>query len=151
MIPLPAVLSVLSNKLTWIVVGVAVVGGYIYYQSSVIEAQAKDIEIAKLNQIQLEEAVQSANEAVEQVKSDYKHKEKLYQEREELVKDLREENRELRKKLYREQEGKKPLEELAIAKPGLIEKAVNNGTRKVFECFEKISEGKEKECLEKSE
>lgn len=149
MIPIPAILSVVTNKYFIIAfVAVSIFGVY-KYQQYTIDSLRKDLQISEQNNQELEAAVIGANEAVESLHKDYKEKEKIHKEREELVKELREQNRELRKKLYREQQGKKPLEELAIAKPGLVEKAVNSGTKKVFECFEKISEGKEDECLEK--
>lgn len=50
---------------------------------------------------------------------------------------------ELRKKLFRENSGKKSLGVLATHKPGLVETRVNNATEQVFHCFEVLSEGRE--------
>lgn len=53
----------------------------------------------------------------------------------------RQERDSLRETLFRETQGKKGLEELARAKPGLIERAINSGTRDVLNCLQTLSSG----------
>jgi len=146
MVP-PFVLSALTNK--WVIGAllIAAIYGYIQYQSWEIKSLQEDVQISEANNKKLRGIVEDQTDLVDSIMEDYDKKQVLYEEREKLVLDLKDDNRELRKKLYREQQGKKSLEELAITKPGLVEKAVNRGTQKVLECFEKISKGKEEECL----
>jgi len=62
-----------------------------------------------------------------------------------LATELAEERNELEKTLNREMYGKKSLEELAEAKPKLIQKIINNGTEDVFKCLEYLSGGESDE------
>lgn len=57
------------------------------------------------------------------------------------IQTLKDQQRKEEEKIYRENRNKKSLEELAIRKTGLVQKAVNKATKKVFECFVTISQG----------
>lgn len=55
---------------------------------------------------------------------------------------------ELRKKLFRENNLKKSVEDIAESKPELLEKIINNGTKKTIDCLKSLSKESydEKNC-----
>jgi phosphopantothenate synthetase len=57
------------------------------------------------------------------------------------VQTLKEQQRQEEQKIYRENDNKKSLEELAVKKTGLVQKVINKATKKAFDCFVTISEG----------
>ena len=142
--------ALLLNKYVLGAALIASVAGYIYYQDVKIDRLEQAVKIEQQNNSKLEEAIQEEKRAVALLINDVKKRDQINKDRQELIDELRGKNKELRDALYREQEGKKPLEELAIAKPGLVERAINSGTKDVFDCFEAISKGEEEKCLEES-
>ena len=57
-------------------------------------------------------------------------------------KTLSENNKKLKEKLYRENRGKKSLEELAVGKSKTVQRLINDATEDVLKCFENISENR---------
>lgn len=88
---------------------------------------------------QLEIAVETQQRTIDKIQVDFVQ---ITQSRDRVASELsqaRKERDELRETLFRETRGRLALEELARAKPKLIEKAVNNGTSDVLKCLETIS------------
>lgn len=139
MIP-PFVMTFLMNKyvLGGLAIGITVLSCY-----ATFKYQSHRIDILKEEKASLKSIVIQQNLTIERLQADYKaiisSKEKLNHE---VIK-LRNTSKTLENKLRRERNGKKPIDELARAKPGLVGKAVNDGTKNVFDCFEKISRGEE--------
>jgi septal ring factor EnvC (AmiA/AmiB activator) len=89
----------------------------------------------------LENTVKQQKLAIEQIQKDYTE---VIEAKEQLSQDIQKtqiEVQELREKLFRENLGKKPLEELATKKTSLIEKKINKATQEVFKCLELLTEG----------
>ena len=89
----------------------------------------------------LKDMFEQQRQAMEKMREDFG---KIIVIRDQLSKEIqtaKQETEELRDKLFRENKGKKSLEELATKKTKLVENAVNRGTEKVLRCFELISEG----------
>jgi predicted nucleic acid-binding Zn-ribbon protein len=113
-----------------------VVAFYIYHKTT----QARIETLLKENG-RLELVIQQQKDAIEQIQKDYKS---VIESKDELSKKIEQtqtEVQELREKLFRENLGKKPLEELATKKTTLIEKKINKATEEVFKCFELLSQG----------
>lgn len=85
-----------------------------------LDEQQKQIESLKLNYDQIIKAKEDLLTEVESLKTQQRQEEE---------------------KLYRENRKKKSLEELAIKKTGLVQKAINKATKNVFECFVTLSKG----------
>ena len=115
----------------------AIAGGYSYHQVTVSKFEAG---IAKLeannrtlkgNQVQLDIAIKTAEASL-------KAAEENQQQSEAAMSELTSRNQELNRekqtylKIFKDHN----LTRLARAKPGLIEKRINNGTQKVFEALE---------------
>lgn len=108
----------------------------VYYK--VTQGQIKSL---KTENTRLVLVVEQQKQAIEQIQRDYKE---VIRSREELSTEIQAtqtEIQELREKLFRENLGKKPLEELATKKTTLIEKKINKATKEVFRCLEILSEG----------
>jgi len=119
--------------LKFVVGGILVVSGVFYYKYT----QNK---IALLSQEKaiLEFSIKEQRKVIDSLQKDIKL---IVQARDQLSSRLAQSQREinqLKDTLYRENQGKKSLEELAREKPQLIENLVNNATKKVFDCFENI-------------
>lgn len=111
---------------------------YVYYLKT-----SHTIETLTKQNTELQQIVEQQKRAIETIKKDYT---KIIEIKEDLNKQVvaaQKNVEELRQKLYRENQGKKPLEELATRKTSLIEKIVNKGTQNVLKCFELLSEDKE--------
>jgi predicted nucleic acid-binding Zn-ribbon protein len=68
----------------------------------------------------------------------------IIQAKEDLSKEvetLQEKQKTLEETIYRENRGKKSLEELATKKTSLIERMINRATEQVFQCFVEVSKG----------
>jgi septal ring factor EnvC (AmiA/AmiB activator) len=85
--------------------------------------------------------IRTLNEALNNVRQDYenvtKSMKRLEVERQRSVSKLEE----LRKTIYRENQKKKSLEELAKSKTPMVEKRINEATEKKLKCFEKLVKG----------
>lgn len=89
----------------------------------------------------LELVVEQQKQAIEQIQQSYKE---VIVSKDELAKQIQDtqiEVQELREKLFRENLGKKPLEELATKKTTLIEKKMNKATQELFNCLELLTRG----------
>lgn len=109
---------------------------YVYHKTT----QARIENLLKENG-RLELVVQQQKDAIQQIQKDYKT---VIESKDELSKQITQtqtEVQELREKLFRENLGKKPLEELATKKTTLIEKKINKATEDIFKCFELLSQG----------
>jgi uncharacterized protein HemX len=110
-------------------VGGVVYGGYYYYK----DTQAR-IQILTENSAKLEQATQTQKQTIDTLIADAEKFAKLNSElQSELVRASDYKN-ELIGKLRRHD-----LTRLSQQKPGLIEKRINNGTKKLFESFESIT------------
>ena len=110
-------------------VGGVVYGGYYYYK----DTQAR-IQILTENSAKLEQATQTQKQTIDTLIADAEKFAKLNSELQlELVRASDYKN-ELIGKLR-----KHNLTRLSQQKPGLIEKRINNGTKKLFESFESIT------------
>lgn len=136
----PIFLKFLLNK--YVLGGFAiflVVGScFIYYMWS-----QNKIETLKIQVSQLEKIAEGQKKVIEKQKKDYDDIIASNRNLVEKTEELKTSNRKLSDKLYRETEGKKSLEELALKKSKLIEKLINGGTKDVLRCFELISLGEE--------
>lgn len=109
---------------------------YAYYKIT----QSRIEDLLKENG-RLEVVIQQQKDAIVQIQKDYKE---VIASKDELSKQIdktQTEVQELKEKLYRENLGKKPLEELATKKTTLIEKKINKATEEVLKCFEVLSQG----------
>ena len=138
MVAFTALFGVLKNK--WVIISAAIlfvlISAFAYYQYT-----SRTIENLRNENAQLKEDNAQLQENIVQLKKDFSAiitaKDKLAAEKEELEK----KSKELEDTLFRERKGKKPLEELALKKPSLVEKKINEATQNTFECIEKISAG----------
>ena len=106
-----------------------VYGGYYYYK----DTQAR-IQILTENSVKLEQATQTQKQTIDTLIADAEKFAKLNSELQlELVR-ANDYKNELIGKLR-----KHNLTRLSQQKPGLIEKRINNGTKKLFESFESIT------------
>ena len=112
-------------------VGGVVYGGYYYYK----DTQARIATLTE-NSVKLEQATKTQKQTIETLVSDAKKFEEL--------------NRELNIKLDKANDYKNNLidklrkhnlAKLSLKKPGLVEKKINRGTKKLFDSFEKLSGG----------
>jgi hypothetical protein len=109
---------------------------YVYHKTT----QARIENLLKENG-RLEIIVQQQKTAIEQIQKDYKSVIESKDELSKQIENTQTEVQELREKLFRENLGKKPLEELATKKTSLIEKKINKATEEVLKCFELLSQG----------
>lgn len=109
---------------------------YIYY----LQASHK-IDTLSRDNAELQLVIAYQKRTIENIKTDYN---KIIVAKDELAREIKQtqtEVEELREKLFRENLGKKPLEELATKKTTLIEKKINKATEKEFRCIEKLTQG----------
>ncbi len=109
---------------------------YIYYlrTSSKIEKLEHDNQILQLEN-------DSLKQAIVQIQKDYQAIIEAKESLSERTAELEKQTKNIKDTLYRENQKKKSLEELAIKKTSLIQKKVNDATGKVLECFETLSKG----------
>ena len=112
-------------------VGGVVYGGYYYYK----DTQARIATLTE-NSAKLEQAANTQKQTIDVLVADAKKYEQL--------------NKELNIKLDRANDYKNTLidklrkhdlAKLSLKKPGLVEKKINRGTKKLFDSFEKLSGG----------
>jgi len=109
---------------------------YVYYTIS-----QNRIDTLTRQRDELERVVEQQKKAIEQIQKDYTQ---VIQSKDELTKQIQDtqtEVQELKEKLFRENLGKKPLEELATKKTTLIEKKINKAIEDVFRCLELLTQG----------
>ena len=113
-------------------VGGVIYGGYYYYK----DTQARIATLTE-NSVKLEQATKTQKQTIDTLVTDAKKFEEL--------------NRELNIKLDKANDYKNNLidklrkhnlAKLSLKKPGLVEKKINRGTKKLFESFEKLSGAK---------
>ena len=111
-------------------------GAYKYYtstQNTIIQLTENNVQL-KENQIQLEEAVQTANETVDYLRNNFETIKKNFEEASAQLQISREQNNQLTERLGRHEIGV-----LAIAKPQLVERIINNASSEAMRCFELLS------------
>jgi uncharacterized membrane-anchored protein YhcB (DUF1043 family) len=111
-------------------------GAYKYYtstQNTIIQLTENNVQL-KENQIQLEEAVQTANETVDYLRNNFETIKKNFEEASAQLQISREQNNQLTERLGRHEIGV-----LAIAKPKLVERIINNASSEAMRCFELLS------------
>lgn len=108
--------------------------GYYMHASSRIESLERD-------NTYLNKVIQDQQRQIETIQKNYeeivKAKDELFVE----VENIKQQQKREEEKIFRENQKKKSLEELAIKKSKLVQNAVNKATKRVFECFETLSEG----------
>jgi len=111
-------------------------GAYKYYtstQNTIIQLTENNVQL-KENQIQLEEAVQTANETVDYLRNNFETIKKNFEEASAQLQISREQNNQLTERLGRHEIGV-----LAIVKPKLVERIINNASSEAMRCFELLS------------
>lgn len=116
--------------------GVLIAAFYLYYTI----ASSRIDELTRHNQ-ELQIIIEQQKKAIEQIQRDYKQVIESKQELNKQIQDTQTEVQELREKLFRENQGKRPLEELATKKTTLIEKKINKATQDVLSCLELLTRG----------
>lgn len=133
-------LGLLANRYVLGSILIAGLVGGIYLKYSLMANEIEDLRNEnKANSV----VIQEQRKTITQIEKDYKT---IISSKEEVVKEvkkLQETNKELQEKLYRENQGKKSLGEIARKKAKTVERLVNAATEDVIRCFELISEGKE--------
>ena len=110
-------------------VGGVVYGGWYYYK----DTQAR-IQVLTENSIKLETATKLQKSTIDTLVADAKKYEKLNRKLDSELKKAHDYKNNLIAKLR-----KHDLVRLSQQKPGLVEKKINNGTKKLFESFESIT------------
>jgi len=111
-------------------------GAYKYYtstQNTIMQLTTNNTQL-KENQKQLEEAVQKANATVEYLQNNFETIKKNFEEASAQLQISREQNNQLTERLGRHEIGV-----LAIAKPQLVERIINNASSEAMRCFELLS------------
>lgn len=116
--------------------GVLIAAFYLYYTI----ASSRIDELTRHNQ-ELQTIIDQQKKAIEQLQRDYKHVIEAKEELNKQIQDTQTEVQELREKLFRENQGKRPLEELATKKTTLIEKKINKATDAALRCLELLTRG----------
>ena len=114
---------------------IAVVGsmvatvGLLYYRDT-----QKRISTLQQNNAKLEVAVQSKETALNEMTANFEKQSRLNKELSGKLEDAEKDQDDLRSKLQ-----KHDLTRLSIGKPGMMEKRINDGTKKLFSDFESIT------------
>ena len=116
--------------------GVLLASFYFYYTI----ASNRIDELTRQNQ-ELQIVIEQQKKAIEQIQRDYKNVIESKDELNKQIQDTQTEVQELREKLFRENQGKRPLEELATKKTTLIEKKINKATDDALRCLELLTHG----------
>ena len=111
-------------------VGGVVYGGWYYYK----DTQSR-IQILTENSARLEVATQQQTQTIQTLVDDAERFGELYRELNTQLEAANDYKNELIAKLR-----KHDLSRLSQQKPGLVEKRINNGTKKLFESFESITD-----------
>ena len=129
-------LKFLTNK--YVIGAILIIMIYFTYRS--MSLAIEDLENKTAIQT---ETIKQQVDTIESLKKDYNDIIKKRDEYKHEAEKLGEDKRLLEEKLYRENRGKKSLEELAVKKSTLIEKKINSATDNVLNCFERISHGED--------
>ena len=116
--------------------GILLASFYFYYTI----ASNRIDELTRQNQ-ELQIVIEQQKKAIEQIQRDYKNVIESKDELNKQIQDTQTEVQELREKLFRENQGKRPLEELATKKTTLIEKKINKATDDALRCLELLTRG----------
>lgn len=118
------------------VIAVVVGGGYLYVNN--LQSTVATLE---QNNLKLTSAVETQQQVIEQQSNDINEISGAFTEQIKLTEKLQNDLSTLRNTFNKvNASGKqRDLGELAIVKPDLIEKIINNGTRNVFDCIEDIT------------
>ena len=112
-------------------VGGVVYGGYYYYK----DTQARIATLTE-NSAKLEQAANTQKQTIDVLVADAKKYEQLNKELNSRLEAANNYKNTLIDKLR-----KHNLAKLSLKKPGLVEKKINRGTKKLFDSFEKLSGG----------
>lgn len=122
-----------TKTFLYITAGILTFGLYKWNQWT-IESLQQENDKLKQDKIVLEQAIDEYHKNHEKIR---KSLDAALAERRKSVLELEE----TKKTLHREIRKRKSLEELAIKKPKLVEKRINDGSKKVIKCFENLSRG----------
>lgn len=109
---------------------------YIYFLQA-----SSTIDRLETENTNLKVVVQQQIDAFNKMRKDYDDIIKAKDELGKEIQELQERQKVLEDTLYRENRGKKSLEQLATKKTSLIERMINRATEKVFQCFVEVSKG----------
>lgn len=129
-----SILSVISSKYFWI--GSILLVCYLYY----IATTSKIHNLEKKNEVLLEQTV-GLQAQQKNLLENYKKIEVYNKDNIDLIKKLDIKTQKNKESLFRELKNKKSIEYLALRKTILVEKAVNDGTKKSLDCLEKVTAG----------
>ena len=107
---------------------------YHLYASARIDSLQRDVQ-------ELTKTILEQKKEMAAIKDNYDQIIKAKDELSTEVQHLKEQQHVEEEKIYRENQKKKSLEELAHKKATLVQKAINKATKKVFDCFVTLSEG----------
>lgn len=106
----------------------------------------KEVAVLRQNSATYEVAIRNQFDTIQKQERQILEIKKYYKEVASLQTELTVDINNLKDKFNRTSSGKeRDLGKLALEKPGLVEKAINNGTEKVFDCFSKAIKGEEDE------
>lgn len=142
--------SFLTKQFIYVVLAllgiIGVLGLYIY-----ISHLRNEVEDLTQENSRLSVAISEQQRVIDMLKTSY---EQIIKEKEDFNKkvlELQKKNQKLEDELFRERQGKKSLEELVLGGHGkLVEKSINNATKKVFRCLEAATGKKNNEICEDS-
>ena len=116
-------------------VGLAVIcGGYYWWSNGKINDLTEQLNVAITNTALLEQSVETQNEQISTLLVDQEASNKR-------INDLQTLNREAERKVseLRKTFDEHNLNNLSLAKPGLIERIINNGTKKVYDNIRELT------------
>ncbi len=135
----PTILSLLTNKITYFVLVAGLISGYYFYSSHTIKSLSAE---KNSLQAQVTEITERQNKLISDVKRAATAQDNILKEK----KDLAEKYNKLQEVLYRENYNKLSLEKIAVAKPKLVEKKINDATKNVLDCLKKIASDPNENC-----
>lgn len=127
-----AAVKTVTNKVFWYAIGIALLLAWIKYTNDTIK------ELRKENAIQ-REMVETLNANIDETLRRYAIINDAKSKLEEQKRASELELKTLKEVLYRENQRKKSLEELAIKRTSLIQLKINKASQEVLNCFESIA------------
>lgn len=122
-------------------------GGTLIVGGLYIKAKIEDIVTLKENNAKLLQATEQQKMALEAKENDFESIVAAYEEQQRINKTLEKGMEDLRNKFNQKKSGEeRKFGELLIKRAEWMEKIINKGTQKVFECFEQISRNENNNC-----
>ena len=124
----------------WIIIGILISlmsgAAYFYYSStqSRIAALIENNAMLEANNLALKNANEANLQTIDDLQTSYQQVQENFSRVQSEFQIIRLQNNELRERL-----GRHELDALAVAKPGLVERRINNASDKAMRCFELMS------------